>query len=111
MKTVYINESGVRPWKSINPTNDARLTTTTLLDHGFNSVWESWRDVMTPYPTREWSATTNVDFNLKTDEYLYKKTRRTHLILEIYVKKMKKATFIPLLKTAQAILKKYKTWP
>jgi len=78
MKTVYINESGVRPWESIHPINDARFTTTTLVDYDFNSVWESWCSVMDhlseEWPIkREWTSTTAVGFNSKAEEYLFKK--------------------------------------
>lgn len=46
MKTAYINQFGIRPWESIHPTGNVRFTTTTLINHNFNSVWESWCEIM-----------------------------------------------------------------
>jgi len=114
MKTVYINESGIRPWESIRPINDARFTTTTLVDYDFNSVWESWCSVMDhlseEWPIkREWTSTTAVGFNSKAEEYLFKKYISNTLTTGDLCKKMKTATSIPQLKTAQATLEKYKT--
>lgn len=103
MKTIYINESGVRPWETINPTNDARFTTTTLLDHDFNNVWESWCDVMASllnkWPIkREWSATTNIDFNSKTEEYLFKKNTADTLNIGDLCKKNEKSNIYSTIK-------------
>lgn len=103
MKTVYINEPGIRPWESINPTNDARFTTTTLLDHNFNSAWDSWCDVMAPLSNkwpikREWSATTNVDFNSKAEEYLFKKNTANTLNIGDLCKKNEKSNIYSTIK-------------
>lgn len=78
MGTVYTNESGVRPWESIHPTNNPAFTTTTLIDHDFNSAWESWCDIMDPlsdeWPVKtQWHSAITPDFNSKTEEYLFKK--------------------------------------
>lgn len=95
MTTVYINESGVRPWESAHPTNDARFTTTTLLSHNFNSVWESWCDVMEPLSEkwsikRQWDSALTAEFNSKTEEYLFKKnTAKTLLNGDLFKKNEK----------------------
>ncbi|MGA9705188.1 hypothetical protein [Pseudomonas sp.] len=78
MKTVYINERGVRPWESLYPTNDSKFSTTTFLSHNFNCAWESWCNVMEqlsetwPFK-REWRSTLTADFNSTSEEYLFKK--------------------------------------
>lgn len=76
MSTVYINEIGVRPWESIQPTQDTRFTTTTLIDHDFQSVWTSWCNIMenlsSEWPIkREWRSSTTATFNSRTEEYLF----------------------------------------
>lgn len=78
MNTVYINELGVKPWESTHPTNDAKFTTTTLLAHDFSSVWESWCSIMDQLSEKwpfkiEWTSTTDVDFNSKSEEFLFNK--------------------------------------
>lgn len=78
MSTVYISETGIRPWESIHPTQDDRFTTTTLVDHDFQSVWTSWCNVMDqlskewPFK-REWRSTVTANFNSRAEEYLFKK--------------------------------------
>lgn len=78
MSTVYISETGIRPWESIHPTQDDRFTTTTLVDHDFQSIWTSWCNVMDqlsqewPFK-REWRSTGNANFNSRAEEYLFKK--------------------------------------
>ena len=78
MNTVYTNEAGVRPWESIHPTQDARFITITLIDHDFESLWESWCNLMEPlseqWPIkRKWYSTLTSGFHSKTEEYLFKK--------------------------------------
>ena len=78
MRTVYINEFGIRPWESSHPTTDAKFTTTTLVDHDFTSVWGSWCTLMgalsKDWPIkRQWYSSTNSEFNSLTEEYLFKK--------------------------------------
>ena len=83
MKTVYINEFGIRPWESIHPTDDVKFTTITLIDHNFNDLWESWCEVMgqlVDWPIkREWRAASGAAFNSRAEEYLYKKNTASAL--------------------------------
>jgi len=78
MRTVYINEFGIRPWESPHPMSDAKFTTTTLVDHDFTSVWGAWCTLMDTlskdWPIkRQWYSSTNSEFNSLTEEYLFKK--------------------------------------
>lgn len=96
MGTIYINEFGVRPWESIYPTNNPTFTTTTLIDHDFNSVWESWCDVMDKlsdeWPVKtQWHSAITADFNSKTEEYLFKKNIAKMLSSEGLCKKNHKS--------------------
>ena len=95
MKTAYINQFGIRPWESIHPTGNVRFTTTTLINHNFNSVWESWCEIMgqlVGWPIkRAWCAATGAAFNSRTEEYLYKKTHINTLNSEGLFRKNKKS--------------------
>ena len=78
MNTAYTSEAGVRPWESIHPIQDARFITITLIDHDFESLWESWCNAMEPlseqWPIkRKWSSMLTSGFHSKTEEYLFKK--------------------------------------
>ncbi|WP_248752144.1 hypothetical protein [Pseudomonas sp. MWU15-20650] len=95
MKTAYINGFGIRPWESAHPTDDVKFTTTTLTNHNFNSLWESWCEIMdqlVDWPIkREWRAATGAAFNSRTEEYLYKKNHTNTLNAEDLFKKNKKS--------------------
>lgn len=95
MKTAYINQFGIRPWESIHPTGNVRFTTTTLINHNFNSVWESWCEIMGQllgWPIkRAWCAATGAAFKSRTEEYLYKKTHINTLNSEDLFRKNKKS--------------------
>lgn len=84
METAYINEYGVKPWESIHPTSDTKFNTTTLLDHDFTSVWESWCDVADQlsesWPIRrEWKSVGGADFNSKSEKYIFEKSLTSNL--------------------------------
>lgn len=111
MKTMYINEAGVRPWESIHPTTDKRFTTTTLLAHDFNSVWKSWCDIMdllsAEWPIkREWTSTTTADFNSKAEEYLFKKNTIKTLSIGDLLKKNEKTNIYSTIKNHPSHSKK-----
>lgn len=78
MKTVYINESGIRPWNGMEQLSDTRFSTLTLIDHNFEGVWGSWCGVaerlIDKWPVkREWRSIGWGDFFSKTEEYLLNK--------------------------------------
>lgn len=78
MNTVYINEFGVRPWTSIHPTINKQFITLTLLDHDFDSVWESWCKVMDAlseeWPIKkQWRSLQTLETNSITQAYLLNK--------------------------------------
>jgi hypothetical protein len=113
MTTVYINEPGVRPWESVHPTNDARFTTTTLLSHDFNSVWESWCAVMEPLSKkwtikRQWDSALTAGFNSKTEEYLFEKNTAKTLQNGDFFKKNKKSDIYSIIKNLPGNPKKIK---
>lgn len=78
MSTVYINEFGVRPWTCIHPTINKQFITLTLLDHDFDSVWESWCKVMDTlseeWPIKkQWLSLQTFETNSITQAYLWNK--------------------------------------
>lgn len=103
MKTAYTNETGIRPWECIHPIADAEFTTTTLINRDFNSVWDSWCDVMgqlsTTWPfKREWSSATGADFNSKAEEYLFRKDIAAEIKSGDFLKKNDKSNIYSTLK-------------
>lgn len=84
MKTAYINESGVRSWTDTNTTSNKKLTTTTLIDHNFPDLWESWCNVVEQLSEkwivkREWKSIRGHEPNSRTEEYLLKKNLLSHI--------------------------------
>lgn len=84
MKTVYIDEPGVKPWEGRDQKNDPAFTTITLIDHDFISVWSSWCEVAEKlsknWPIKqEWRSIGGAEFNSKSEEYLLKKSLSNQL--------------------------------
>jgi len=78
MKTAYINETGVKPWNGVEQIDDSQFFTSTLIDHDFRCVWDSWCNVaeclVEEWPIkREWRSIGWGDFYSRTEEYLLKK--------------------------------------
>ncbi|MFL1550886.1 hypothetical protein ACI77I_17545 [Pseudomonas sp. D47] len=84
MKTLYIDEPGVKPWEGKDQIKDPASTTMTLIDHDFVSVWNSWCHITEtlsknwPFK-REWRSIGGAEFNSRAEEYLLKRSLSSEL--------------------------------
>ncbi|OPA91320.1 hypothetical protein BFW87_20145 [Pseudomonas fluorescens] len=74
MDTVFLQQTGIRPWDQLYPTEEQEYVTVSLLNQDFESVWKTWH-ALASLLTNDWPMivmwySTSYPSHSKTQEYI-----------------------------------------